>query len=341
MKDIVISADSHVMEPLDLWESSLSRRFGDQVPRVVKNYEGHPGTFFFAGREAFRIDDSVDAERAQREQELKDAGDNPSERLRLMDKERIAAEVLNPTKGLLIPRIPNRELRKACASVMNDWLIEHCSQDTKRLVGVALIPIEDVSWAIAELKRVVGRGMKGVMIGLYPEDGAPPYRSPVYDPFWAAVQEMDIPLTLHIVAGRVRDPGTYHGESISEAPAAFIELFNEGAPVLANEFIFGGILDRFPRLKLLLSEFDASWLPIFRYRIKRIQRFAGLQKLKRPAEQYLAENVHAAFINDPLVCAYRHDIGLDRLMWGSDFPHPPCPYPDMRQRLDAEILVDL
>jgi predicted TIM-barrel fold metal-dependent hydrolase len=341
MNDQVISADSHAMEPLDLWQKALSQRFGDAVPRVVKGYEGHAGTFFFAGREAFRIDDTVDPERAERERELEGAGNNPIERLRLLDRERIAAEVLNPTHGLLIPRIPDSALRKACAEVMNDWLIEHCSENPRRMIGVALIPIEDVSWAVAELKRVVARGMRGVMIGLYPAESAPPYRSNLYDPFWAAVQEMDLPLTLHIVTGRVRDPSAYHGEEIARAPGAFVELFNEGGPVLANEFIFGGILDRFPRLKILLSEFDASWLPILRYRLRRIQKFAGLKKLRQPAEQYLSENVYAAFINDPLVVDQRHRIGLDRLMWGSDFPHPPCPYPNMRQNLDNEILVDL
>jgi len=110
--------------------------------------------------------------------------------------------------------------------------------------------------------------------------------------------------------------------------------------VLANEFIFGGIFDRFPRLKIMLSEYDASWLPILKYRLDRIETFPGLVPLKKPARAYVEENVFVGIINDPLANKLRHDIGIDRIMWGSDFPHPPSPYPNTRQRIQ-ELLGDL
>jgi len=139
----------------------------------------------------------------------------------------------------------------------------------------------------------------------------------------------------------VRDPFTYHGANErGEVPRSFLELFGEAAPVLANEFIFGGIFDRFPKLTVFLSEYDASWLPILKYRIDRIERFPGLTPLKKPARVYVDENVFVGIINDPLAAKLRHEIGLDRIMWGSDFPHPPCPYPHTRQRI-GEILVGI
>ena len=144
-----------------------------------------------------------------------------------------------------------------------------------------------------------------------------------------------MPITLHIVTGRVRDPFTYHGEEErGEVPRSFIELFHEALPVLAGEFIFGGIFDRFPRLKLVVAEYEASWIPHFRFRLDRIERFPGLRTLEKRARDYLRENVYVGIINDPLAAAMRHEIGVDRIMWGSDFPHPPCTYPKTREVLD-------
>ncbi|MGA8262317.1 MAG: amidohydrolase family protein [Arenicellales bacterium] len=336
--DVIVSADSHVLEPPDLWEKALGARFGDRVPRVVNGFEGHEGSFFYVGRpgEAARMDELVDANQTDRRlDDLARAGRDPVRRLELMDSDGIAAEVINPTWGLWIPRIRDSEVRQACAEVYNDWVAEYASEDLRRLVAVAMIPVEDVDWAIKELHRIVRKGLRGVMIGAQPLEDAKPYRDPVYDPFWAAAQEAGLPVTLHIVTGRARDPFTCHGsDERAEVPRMFIELFGEAAPVLANEFIFGGIFDRFPRLKVLLSEFDASWLPILKYRVNRIQRFPGLRKLaKSPASRYVDENIYVGMINDPLVHKLRYDIGVDRIMWGSDFPHPPCPYPNTTQNV--------
>src|SRR2546426_142642 len=174
---LIISADSHVLEPGDLWTKALGGRFGDALPRIVKGFGGHEGTFFYLGRpgEAARIDELVNAVGDdQRVKELVQAGSDPVFRVKLMKADGVAAEVLNPTFALWVPRIP-------------------------------------------------------------------------------------VPVTLHIVTGRVRDPFTYHGANErGEVPRSFLELFGEAAPVLANEFIFGGIFDRFPKLTVFLSEYDAS-----------------------------------------------------------------------------------
>ena len=345
MEKLIISADSHVFEPNDLWLRTLSGRFGDSVPHAVDRFDGHEGRFFFLGRpgEAAKMDELVDANGQDRRlDDLARAGCDPVYRLELMDKDNIAAEVLNPTWGLWIPRITDPAMRNACAEVYNDWIQEYCSQNLKRLLAVAMVPIIDVDWAIGELKRVVKRGARGVMIGTNPVDGARPYRDRHYDPFWASAEEAGLPVTLHIVTGKVRDPFTYHGEREREqVPGSFIELFQEAAPVLANEFIFGGIFDRFPKLKVFLSEYDASWLPILKYRVNRIEKFPAFNHLrKKPASRYVEENVFAGIINDPLAAKLRHEIGVDRIMWGSDFPHPPCPYPNTTQNVER-VLGDM
>jgi len=337
----IISADSHVLEPGDLWTKALDERFGDKLPHVIKRFNGHEGTFFYLGRagEAARIDELVNATADdERLRNLVQAGHDPVHRLALIKADGIAAEVLNPTWALWVPRIPEGDMRRACAQVYNDWIIEYCSQDPKRFVAIALIPIDDVEWAIAEAHRVAKRGLRGVMVPTRPIDGAPPYRNAVYDGFWAAAEQLNMPVTLHIVTGRARDPFTYHGaEERGEVPGSFIDLFAEAAPVLANEFIFGGIFDRFPGLKVFLSEYDASWLPILKYRVDRIETFPGLAPLKKRARAYVDENIFVGIINDPLAAKLRYEIGVDRIMWGSDFPHPPCTYPNTMARIGTVL----
>jgi uncharacterized protein len=338
---VIISADSHVLEPGDLWTNALGHRYGEKVPHVVERFEGHDGMFFYLGREgeAARADELVNATTDdERLTKLVRAGSDPAFRLDLIKADGVTAEVLNPTWGLWVPRIPDGEIRRACAEVFNDWIADFCSQDPKRLIGVGIVPIDDVAWAAKEARRILGRGLRGIMVPVEPIEGAPPYRSAVYDPFWSIVEEARVPLTLHIVTGRVRDPFTYHGAvDRGEVPRSFINLFGEAAPVLANEFIFGGIFDRFPRLRVFLSEYDASWVPIFKYRVDRIETFPGLPALKKRARAYVDENVFAGIINDPLAAKLRYEIGIDRIMWGSDFPHPPSPYPRTKQRI-GEIL---
>ncbi len=343
-KSLVISADSHVLEPEDLWEKALGDRYNGHIPKVVEGFQGMEGRFFYLGRagEAARVEEMVDANETDRRlADLALAGKDPVQRLRLMDSDRIAAEVLNPTWGLWIPRILHAEARKACTRIYNDWIAEYVSADERRLVGIALIPIDDVEWAVGELNRAAKRGLRGVMVATSPPAGAKPYRHSYYDPFWAAASKMRIPVTIHIVTGAVRDPFTYHGaEERQEVPKSFIDLFGEAAPLLANEFIFGGIFDRHPDLKIFLSEYDASWLPILRYRVERIQKFPGLLQLKKKASAYLDDNILVGIINDPLAQKMRHEIGVDRIMWGSDFPHPPCPYPKTHEKI-AEIMSSL
>ena len=345
MEKLIISADSHVFEPGDLWSKALGRRFGDAVPRAICNFNGEEGSFFFVGRdgEAARMDELVNANAKDRRlEDLARAGCDPVFRMKLMAADNIAAEVLNPTWGLWIPRISDPKLRNACAEVYNDWILEYCSENLTRLLPIAITPILDVDWAVKEVGRVFKRGARGVMVGTNPADPALPYRDRHYDRFWAASEEAGLPVTLHIVTGRVRDPFTYHGAKERELVAGtFIEMFQEAAPVLANEFIFGGIFDRFPKLKIFLSEYDASWLPILKYRLNRIERFPGFDYLKKkPASRYVDENVVAGIINDPLTWKLRSEINIDTIMWGSDFPHPPCPYPNTTQNLDR-VLGDM
>ena len=115
------------------------------------------------------------------------AGSDPVFRVKLMKADGVSAEVLNPTFALWVPRIPDPAMRRACAEVFNDWIVEYCASASERLLGVAIVPIDDPDWSVNEAKRIIRRGARGIMVPTQPIEGAAPYRSAVYDSFWANI----------------------------------------------------------------------------------------------------------------------------------------------------------
>lgn len=319
----IISADSHVMEPHDLWRNALGNRFGDNTPGLIDEYNGKKGKFFYTGAQVLKIGQS---DKSAQDIGFTEAGYVPEVRVDFQKKAGVAAEVMNATFMLLIMQGRYRNVTRAAAAVFNDWLAEFCSYDPKRLIGVSMIPMDDVDWAVAELERTTKKGLRGAIIHLETPEGCPPYRDPIYDPFWAKAQELGTVLSLHIITGRVPDPLHFHTKAEHEnAPRTQMSLLYEVMWPLANEFIFGQILDRFPKLKLVTSEFEISWVPTFMWRLDQMQQDFGyrldLPKLKMKASDYVRHRMWHGLIDDPYAAFAVEQIGADRILWGSDFPH--------------------
>lgn len=326
----VISADSHVMEPPDLWSKPLGKKFGDRAPRVIEEYRGRKGRFLWIGTEddqAFHLD----AVQSQIEESLGrrmwEAGYVPEVRVAYQQEQGIAAEVINSTYMLVMLKVKDREVVRACAEVFNDWIAEFCSYSPKRLLGSAVVPIDDVEWGVRELERVDRKGLTGAMINLDTPEGMPRYRDRMYDPFWATAQDLGIPITLHIGSGRALSAlALTTPEELEEAPRRFLNINFEIQGVLANEFIWGGVLDRFPGLKLICSEFEISWIPGFMrvadHEGQKLGWRLGLPKPQMRPSEYLQTRVWHGFLLDPFAVAIIPLIGADRVLWGSDFPHP-------------------
>jgi len=326
------------MEPYDLWWNALGHKFGDRTPRVVDEHQGRKGVFFYSGnlggpvseiRELLPTSDSAAIEAA--EKGLGASGYIPEVRVRFQEEAGIEAEVLNPTRMLTILRNPDVEVVQACSAVFNDWEAEFLSYDPKRLIGVSVIPMHDIDWAIKEMQRTLKKGLVGPMINCQAPVGCPPYRDRAYDRFWAIAQEADAPITLHILTGRVLAPlilvDTQTPQERGENPRGMLELFGEIQGVLANDFIFGGILDRFPKLNVVCSEFEVSWIPHFMWNIDQLQDPSGfgprmrLPELKMKASDYMKTRIYHGLIDDAYGPSMLPLIGADRVLWGSDFPH--------------------
>jgi predicted TIM-barrel fold metal-dependent hydrolase len=339
----IISADSHVLEPYTLWQDALGDRFGDRTPRLVNERFGEAGRFFFTGNQYWKL--KRYEEEAQAAGTPK-AGYDPAERVRFQTDAKITAEVMNPTVMLPIMnasnQAENRAMVQAAAMAYNDWLLEFCSYNLTRLWPVAAIPMDDVAWALKELDRTIKKGARTAMIhSVYPE-GCPPYRDRVYDPFWARCQEAGIPITLHIITGRIPDPlFAYKKEDQENGPNAMLSTYEEIPHTLANEFIFGTIFDRFPRLKVITGELELSWIPHFMKRVDMMQGVfsdrLSLPKLAMPASDYMRTRVWHGLIDDKFGLNGLDLIGDSQVCWGSDFPHSIAIGKDAQAEVDQVL----
>lgn len=339
--DRIISADSHTLEPPDLWLEALGNRYGEDTPRAVDEYQGQRGPFFFTGKQYARFKEQ---EEKAIEAGAAGAGSDPKARLAFQKKEGIEAEVLYPTLGLSLMHSSNRpdyrHVVRDASRVYNDWLAELVADDPKRLVASAMIPMDDVAWAVAELERTAKLGFRTPMIHAAPPEGCPPYRDPVYDPFWARAEEMGLPVTLHIVTGRIPDPMACHTrEEWEEGPNMFLDTWEEIPHVLATDFIFGKILDRFPKLSVVTAELELSWIPNFMRRIDMVQGVYSnrlqLPRLDMKASDYLKSRIWHGLIDEKASVAIVPEIGASQIVWGSDFPHTISLGVETRTALDG------
>ena len=326
--DRIISADSHVIEPYEIYTGGLHNRFGDLAPRIMEEHAGRKGTFFFTGDQVMKIR-RVDEE--QRGKGVDSAvSHDPARRLAFLDEAGVEAEVIYATLVSMVMHASNlaknRDMVRGAVQIFNDWHAEFCSRDPNRLLGVAAVTTDDPQWAAAEIHRIRKRGLRGVVINTLPPEGCPPYRHPDYDVLWAAAEETDTPITLHIVTGRVRDFAHVHtAEENAAAPGWLFELFSEVKAPLANDFIFGQVLDRFPKLKIVCSEFEVNWVPAFMWYLDLLEGPFGarveLPKLQRPASDYMRDRVWHGIVDDPFGDEAIPYVGAGQVCWGSDFPH--------------------
>jgi predicted TIM-barrel fold metal-dependent hydrolase len=357
----VISADSHMMEPADLWTTRLDKKFRDDAPHVVKSEKNSSYLFVAPGIRSFPVAGGFGIGKSG--QDLKEhlkkgyeaarpSGWDPVERIKDQEIDGVEAEVLYTTLGMALFSLPDVELLQACFRTYNEWAAEFCSYNPKRLTAIALIPLEEVDEGVRELRRCAKSGLKGAMIC-----GAPtperPYHSRIYDPFWAVAQELDIPISLHLVTGRKvpksKDAKAAHAmPSDQDAVRVLSKGFSRSYMTALHEIqctfidiILGGVLERFPKLKIVSAENDTGWLPHFLYRLDHaFEKFGPMSEdspLKHKPSEYVHRQLWATFQDDPVGPTTYKFFGEDNYMWASDFPHSDCTWPHSREVVERDF----
>jgi predicted TIM-barrel fold metal-dependent hydrolase len=236
--------------------------------------------------------------------------------------------------------------REAGPAIYNRWLADFCSADPDVHFGVAVLPISDVEAAAVEVARARESGLRGG-ISLPPVRPELQYNDRGFDRLWAACQDHEMVINLHGGAGM-----TYRGgPETSALILCETDFFSHRS---LWYLIFGGVFERFPRLRLAITEQRAHWVPGTLAELDSIYRSAMCApvraELPRLPSEYFASNcyVGASFLSRP-ECGLRHDIGVDRIMWGSDYPHNEGVWPWVSEGLrwtfsgvdDAEVRLML
>jgi predicted TIM-barrel fold metal-dependent hydrolase len=236
--------------------------------------------------------------------------------------------------------VADTSLMSAIFRAYNDWLAEFCRRDPARLKGIAMINLDDVQDGIRELERAARLGLAGAMITEYPLEPRR-YDQPEYEPFWAAAASLGMPLSLHTATrrqGKIRGAGE---KTLRDASSRSTKAFYPALSLC--DMIFSGVFERHPALTLAIVEFELSWAPNilgamdYTYRERHgeaIYRFKGGM---RPSD-FFHKNVVLSFQEDAIGIRLRDVIGVDNMMWGSDYPHSESTFPRSRKILE-EILA--
>ncbi len=337
--DKVIDADGHVVEPKAVWTEYIEPEFRDRVIKIRRNREGLD-ELWIGGENRSRPSLPVaaamipggfgDLENARRLtwDDVPAGGGNPHERIKVMDAEDIDAAVLYPSLWLLYGDLDDPKLAAAACRAYDNWMADFCRPYPDRLFAVAPMPLQDVDEAVREMRRVVrDLGFKAVFVRPNPFNGRR-LNDPAYEPFWRTAQELDVAVAIHSSFGtrmptmgsdRYRDPFFFH--------MVCHPFEQQGA---CMDVICGGILEKFPGLRVGFLESGVGWLGYWLDRMD--EHFEGMHSFvpwmrTRPTEQF---REHCFVTLDPHESMLKAtvELGMERnIMWGSDFPHFDCIYP--------------
>lgn len=338
---LCISSDSHVVEPPEMF-APLQKKLGSRAPRVVKTEMGDQldrgngtlglpiGGFLIVG-----MDLATDETRAQTRRGYAIARPGVydiNERLKDQDRDGVNAELLYPSVLFDVYQVEDVEVVSETFAAYNDWLLDYITPAHGRLFGLGAIQLRDLDQALDEMRRVKEMGFVGLAIPCTaPPDK--PFSDPFYDRFWAAAEEAQLPLAMHIFA----QGSPNHG--VPNVPGANSPLAYIGMEVALMQLIVGGVCERFPNLQFVPTEFETGWIGNFLRRTDHTWtrhggKIAGAT-LPKPPSYYWHRQFTATFEDDPIGIRTRDFIGVKNLMWGSDYPHGDSIFPESQQILDS------
>lgn len=331
----IIDSDMHLREPADLWEKYMEPEWRDQAPRIIssparssamvlldgKILGGYPPTYRGGIFDATRID----AELADAKRRSFDA----VSQLNAMDREGLDMAALYPSIGLGIMMRDeiNPKLAAAIARAYNNWLYDFCQTDPKRLKGVAMISLHDVTEALKEARRAVTQlGFVGVFARPEPLRSLA-WHSRYYDSLWATLEELGVPIGFHSAAasGEVPQAGDRFGDDLLLRHICGHPMENMLAMV---DVIAGGVLERHPKLKVAFLECYCGWLSFLLHRMNNAVkkgRHALISKLK-PSDYFKRQCWISTEAEKELPMIVEL-IGDDNIVYSTDYPHGDSEYP--------------
>lgn len=359
-----ISSDTHLEVLPERWTGRVDAKYRDQMPRTVPHPDGGDA-LYIEGAPLFQVA-YLDL-RAGRTSEdwqpfdvkVEDTAGvgSPEQRLQEQDQDGCAAEVLFPNMQAgpgLWRNIADDNAYLAAIRAYNDWLAEeYCAVDPSRLLGLGVMPMTTLADSLAELEHCAKLGLKGVLLSSFPNGMA--YPLPEDDQFWSAAMAMHMPLTVHVAfdrgGARAEQPTfKYPDENpdilrkVKRGLVDQMALLGLRPATSFSQLIASGVFDRLPDLRIFFAETRLGWVPFwmneadFWYERHRhwAQRYLGFKPLKRKPSEYMQEHFLFSVQGPELVAIeLRHHLGIEHIMFATDFPHIECEWPNTKPTLDC------
>ena len=325
--ELVLDCDGHVIEPPKLWAEYTEKRFRNRIPRPARDENGNFG-YIVDDRYIMRTASSLAAPPKTADGKLPAGGWDPEQRLRDMDSEGIDIAILYPTLSFFFPEIPDVELHAALCRAYNDWLADYCKADPGRLIGVALLPLDDVDASIRELERTThAYGFRGAFFRPNPYAGRA-IQNPGYEPFWDCAESLGVPITVH---EGISDALPTLGRDRSTNPV-MLHLMSHPFEQMAAcaGLVLGGVLERHPTLRFVFLESGCGWLPYWLERMDGHWRTwsSHLPEVKvKPSDSFQRQCFVSMDPDDETAPGVIEQVGDDVLVWASDYPHIDSPFP--------------
>jgi uncharacterized protein len=344
----LISVDDHVQEPPDLWTRRLSgARWGQRIPHVKQAADGTEHWLIdgepLAGGQvahaaAFMPDSNMEPARWE---DVPPAAYVPAERIKAMDAAGIDYSVLYPTvagfAGQAFARLRDAELELACVQAYNDWLVEEWAAASSRLVPQCIVPLWPPESAVAEIRRAVSMGHRGVVFPSVPHDLRPvPHVAEAdYDPIWSACEELDVPLCLHAGASPALQNPAPSGLSPALAGALDAVTKPVSSVYVLNLFLFSRILLRHPKLRVVLAESSLSWAMCDREWSDHQFEHDGLAREGydlTPLGQFHRQVYLNSWFEE--LAPFASYLGSGNIMWSTNLPLATSTWPRTQETID-------
>lgn len=317
----VIDADAHFFEPLEMWTDYLDPQFHWARPRKVVDSMGRqrrvmanmmmPYTPLAPGSAPDKLPGSYD----------------PAARLADMDRAGVDTMVIYPTAGLRFFSLDDPAACIALCRAYNDWASDYCGYDRQRLVAPAILPQIDVNASIAEAKRCLDKlQMRGVFMRPNPVGGRL-LNHPALEPLWDVLEDYNTPLVLH--EGTTQDLGQVGLERYDNFMFRHMVSHPFEQQMGLLELICGGVLERHPRLRVMIVECGVAWAPYWLDRMDDHIHHWGHTSLKLdllPSEYFKRQVFVAAEGAERLLPFTVDAIGDDNICFSTDYPHPDHPF---------------
>jgi predicted TIM-barrel fold metal-dependent hydrolase len=345
-KYFMVSADTHIGPPSNLFRERVEPEYRDRVPRMRRDPDGKLWTIEEGRRPTLIVEDNLEGEdlyrnRAGSSYNLEQNSNNMERRMADLDLDGIDAELVFPNGAALMafwsldPLLMEAQFR-----VYNDWAAELSRPYRDRMNIAACIATADVARAVTEVQRVAKLGYRVITLPNQPlkDNDRFNYNLPEFDPFWAAIEEADLTITFHISAGS--DPRAAKGPGVGLINFAYHAIAPSFGPVV--HLCVSGVLDRFPKLRFAIIEAGVGWVPWLLdlmdegYR-KHHMWVAPALKHGLPSD-YFRHHGGATFGEDRAGLALAEAFDLqNNFCWANDYPHHEGTFPHSAQAIERHM----